>query len=156
MADLAKVGDPVACPVCGITSIANGSSDTFLDGQPVALVGFSRTACACSSLIVSGPSWFHINDCIAAVHGSMTANGGTVLAASTAKTGASAGSMGLQAAAAREADKVTFEGQRYAYQPDLSQPHLKGGITFTEAPQTPCVFAKSCTVPKGTTRQERQ
>ncbi|WP_462401945.1 PAAR domain-containing protein [Pseudomonas sp. Marseille-QA0332] len=60
-------GDPVSCPVCGITRIANGSHNTFLDHQPVALVGVSRTACSCSSVIISGLAWFHINDHLAAV-----------------------------------------------------------------------------------------
>lgn len=152
MADLAKVGDPVSCPVCGITRIANGSPDTLLDDQPVALVGVSRTACPCSSVIVSGLAWFQINDCCAAVHGSMTANAGTVLAVSTARTGIPGSVASAQAAALRDPDHVTYEGQRYGFQYDPSQPHLKGGMTFIAEPQASCVFAKSCTVPRGTTQ----
>jgi len=152
MADLAKVGDPVSCPVCGITSIVNGSHDTFLDSQPVALVDVSRTACSCSSVIVSGLAWFHINDCFAAVHGSMTANGGTVLAASTAKTGSPSNVTSALAAVQRAPNHVIYAGQRYGFQYDPSQPHLKGGMAFIAEPQAACVFAKSCKVPKGTTQ----
>lgn len=152
MADLAKVGDPVSCPVCGITRIANGSHNTFLDHQPVALVGVSRTACSCSSVIISGLAWFHINDHLAAVHGSMTANGGVVLAASSASTGAPGNVSGAFAAARRNPDHVFYEGVNFGFQPSPGQPHAKGGMAFIAEPQTPCVFAKSCSVPRGTTQ----
>lgn len=153
MADLAKVGDPVTCPVCGTTSIANGSADTFVDNQPAALVGVSHTACPCASPVISGLAWFYINDCHAAVHGSMTANGGTILASSTVKTGAphTVGSS-ARALASSDLNHVNHGGQRYAYAADPLQPHLKGGMTFIAQPQPPCVFAKSCLAPHGTTK----
>ncbi|QQX61438.1 S-type pyocin domain-containing protein [Pseudomonas chlororaphis] len=153
MADLAKVGDHVTCPLCGITSIANGSTDTFVDGQPAALVGISHTTCVCASPIVSGLAWFYINHCHAAVHGSMTANGGTVLASSSVKTGAPS-TVGSNARALTTSDlnHISLDGQRYAYAADSSQPHFKGGMAFIAQPQTPCVFAKSCLTPHGTTK----
>lgn len=153
MVDLAKVGDHVTCPLCGITRIANGSTDTFVDGQPAALVGISHTACVCASPIVSGLAWFYINHCHAAVHGSMTANGGTVLASSSVKAGTPRTvDSNTQALTASDLNHISLDGQRYTYAADSSQPHLKGGMTFIAQPQTPCVFAKSCLAPLGTTK----
>ncbi|WP_462205723.1 PAAR domain-containing protein [Klebsiella pneumoniae] len=46
-------GDPVKCNKHGMTTIAEGSARTTIDGQPVALHGH-RCACACT-LVSSNP-----------------------------------------------------------------------------------------------------
>jgi uncharacterized Zn-binding protein involved in type VI secretion len=46
-------GDPVSCNKHGMTTIAEGSSRTMMDGQPVALHGH-RCACGCT-LVSSFP-----------------------------------------------------------------------------------------------------
>lgn len=46
-------GDPVSCHKHGMTTIAEGSSRTMIDGQPVALHGH-RCACGCT-LVSSFP-----------------------------------------------------------------------------------------------------
>lgn len=142
MADLAKVGDPVTCPLCGPNHIVNGSPDTFVDGQPVALAGLSQTACGAT--LVSGLSWFLIDGYHAAVHGSMHSHGGVVLASSTAKTGAPvlAGSRTLV-----DFKRVEYGTLGHGFQAD---PSVKDGLVFIAEPQRACVFAKSCTVPAGT------
>ena len=45
-------GDPVKCNKHGMTTIAEGSARTTIDGQPVALHGH-RCACACGCTLAS-------------------------------------------------------------------------------------------------------
>ncbi|WP_143518151.1 S-type pyocin domain-containing protein [Pseudomonas sp. PIC25] len=150
MADLAKVGDPVTCPRCGPNHIVSGSPDTLVDHQPAALVGVSKTACGAT--IISGLSWFFIDDCHAAVHGSMHSHGGVVLSSSTVKTGAPSTAAGRYAAIPPiDFNRVSYAGQRYEYGADPNQPHLKGGLVFIGEPEQACVFAKTCTVPPEST-----
>jgi len=150
MADLAKVGDPVTCPKCGPTTIATGSPDTFLDGQPVAIAGVSQTACG--AILISGLAWLKVNDCPAAVFGSMTSHGGRVLATSTAKTGApSSISPAFRNTTLRnpELNTLRYQHVTYGYRADPAQPEHPGGMMFVSEPDGPCVFAKSCSVPPG-------
>lgn len=150
MADLAKVGDPVTCPRCGPNHIVSGSPDTLVDHQPAALVGVSKTACGAT--IISGLSWFFIDNCHAAVHGSMHSHGGVVLSSSTVRTGAPSSVAGRYAAASPvDFNRVSYAGQRYEYGADPNQPHLKGGLVFIGEPEQACVFAKTCTVPPEST-----
>ncbi|MDR9863569.1 MULTISPECIES: S-type pyocin domain-containing protein [Pseudomonas] len=150
MADLAKVGDPVICPRCGPNHIVSGSPDTLVDHQPAALVGVSKTACGAT--IISGLSWFFIDNCHAAVHGSMHSHGGVVLSSSTVKTGAPSSVAGRYTAASPvDFNRVSYEGQRYEYGADPNQTHLKGGLVFIGEPEQACVFAKTCTVPPEST-----
>ncbi|MFV0455809.1 MAG: S-type pyocin domain-containing protein [Pseudomonas sp.] len=150
MADLAKVGDPVTCPRCGPNHIISGSPDTLVDDRPAALVGVSKTTCGAT--IISGLSWFFINDCHAAVHGSMHSHGGVVLSSSTVKTGAPSSATGRYATASPvDFNRVSYAGQRYEYGADPNQPHLKGGLVFVGEPEQACVFAKTCTVPPEST-----
>lgn len=154
MADLAKVGDLVTCPRCGPNHIVSGSPDTLVDGQPAALVGISKTACGAT--IISGLSWFFINDCHAAVHGSMHSHGGVVLSSSTVKTGAPSFAAGRSATQRTDFNRVSYDGQRYEYGADPNQPNLKGGLMFISEPEQACVFAKSCTLPPGSTEAGTQ
>lgn len=150
MADLAKVGDPVTCPRCGPNHIVSGSPDTLVDYQPAALVGVSKTACGAT--IISGLSWFFIDNCHAAVHGSMHSHGGVVLSSSTVKTGAPSSATGRYAAVPPiDFNRVSYAGERYEYGADPNQPHLKGGLVFIGEPEQACVFAKTCTVPPEST-----
>jgi len=150
MADLAKVGDPVSCPRCGPNHIVSGSPDIQVDHQPAALVGVSKTACGAT--IISGLSWFFIDDCHAAVHGSMHSHGGMVLSSSTVKTGAPGTAAGrYMATPSIDFNRVSYAGGRYEYGAAPNQPHLKGGLVFVGEPERACVFAKSCTVPPEST-----
>ncbi|HBO4049210.1 S-type pyocin domain-containing protein [Pseudomonas aeruginosa] len=150
MADLAKVGDPVTCPRCGPNHIVSGSPDTLVDDQPAALVGVSKTACGAT--IISGLSWFFIDNCHAAVHGSMHSHGGVVLSSSTVKTGAPSSVAGRYATASPvDFNHVSYADERYEYGADPNQPHLKGGLVFIGEPEQACVFAKTCSVPPEST-----
>lgn len=146
MADLAKVGDPVTCPKCGPNQVATGSPTMLLDYHPVAIVGVSKTECGAT--IISGLSWFNIDDCHAAVQGSMHSHGGVVLASSTAKTG-SPRSFGTSGVAPLNLNRVEHGGMGYEYSPSPLNPELKGGLIFVAEPDRSCVFAKSCDVPRG-------
>lgn len=51
--DIARIGDPVSCPIHGPNTITTGSSDVFVDGKGVAWEG---SQCACGATITTGSS----------------------------------------------------------------------------------------------------
>ncbi|WP_338545341.1 PAAR domain-containing protein [Pseudomonas benzopyrenica] len=75
-----RLGDAVACPKCGTTALAQGSSDVSFDGLPAATLGH---ACGCGAVLSAAviPTVL-INGQPAAVLGSLTSHGGVVIGGS--------------------------------------------------------------------------
>ncbi|MDE1465392.1 PAAR domain-containing protein [Spartinivicinus poritis] len=119
MADLAKVGDKHSCPLCGDNTVVEGSSNTLVDGFPVARVG-DKTACGAT--IVTGLGWLNVDNKPVAVLGSVTSHGGVIEASSTAITGTPGGS----SISPSDFNLVAFQGMKYAFQQDPARPELDG------------------------------
>ncbi|NYZ69727.1 PAAR domain-containing protein, partial [Endozoicomonas sp. SM1973] len=119
MADLAKVGDKVSCPLCGDNTVVEGSSSTLVDGLPVARVGDKTT---CGATIVTGLGWLNVDNKPVAVLGSVTSHGGVIEASSTTRAGAPGGS----GVSPSDFNLVAFQGMKYAFQQDPARPELDG------------------------------
>lgn len=75
-----RLGDAVACPKCGTTALAQGSSDVSFDGLPAATLGH---ACGCGAALSAAViPHVLINGRPAAVLGSVTSHGGVVIGGS--------------------------------------------------------------------------